>query len=342
MAPDLKSDLKSDLPSALPPALESCWILTDGKIGDEAPCIGVAEELGLTYELRHVHPRKFFAWFMPRGPIDPREAPDQPESPLAPPFPDIAIGSGRRAIAYLRRLKKESGGKTFTICLKDPRTGTSAADFIWVPEHDRLRGDNVLVTPTSPHRFSATRLTELKAAADPRIDALRPFKVAVLIGGNSRHHSFTPEDCQRLAGGLKEVMQQPDVSLMITLSRRTPAELEQAIKELVSQHPGHFLWDGSGDNPYGAMLAKAEALIATADSTNMIGEAACTGKPIHVFEPTGGHAKISRFLGTLRTLGVTHPFPGALKSTTYEPLNATPQIATAIREALSQRVNAPT
>ena len=103
------------------------WVLTDGKAGDELQCLGVAERLGVTPEIRRVKPRSPWAWLMPRGPIDPREAPDRPDSPLHPPFPDIAIASGRRAVAYLRALKQASNGATYTVFLKDPRTGPGTA-----------------------------------------------------------------------------------------------------------------------------------------------------------------------------------------------------------------------
>ena len=33
------------------------WIVTDGKAGDENQCIGLAETLGLDYEIRRVSPR---------------------------------------------------------------------------------------------------------------------------------------------------------------------------------------------------------------------------------------------------------------------------------------------
>lgn len=102
---------------------------------------------------------------MPRfGLIDPREAPDAPDSPLAPPFPDMVIASGRRAVSYLAAIKQASGGRTFTVFLKDPRAGSGIADFIWVPDHDRLRGDNVLVTATGPHRFSRPRIEAARKA----------------------------------------------------------------------------------------------------------------------------------------------------------------------------------
>ena len=43
------------------------WVLTDGKAGDEAQCLGLAEAMGLVPELRMVSPRAPFAWAMPWG-----------------------------------------------------------------------------------------------------------------------------------------------------------------------------------------------------------------------------------------------------------------------------------
>ena len=113
-----------------------------------------------------------FVWLMPRGPIDPRDGPERPNSPIRPPFPDIVIASGRRAVPYLRAVKKASNGLSFTVFLKDPRTGTGAADLIWVAEHDRLRGANVLVTTTSPHRLAPERLAQARANPPAAIAAL--------------------------------------------------------------------------------------------------------------------------------------------------------------------------
>ena len=307
-------------------APSSLWILTDGKAGDVAQCRGVAEALGAPFEERRVAPRAPFSWLMPFGPIDPRERATRPGSPIAPPYPDIAIASGRRAAAYLRHVKRRSGGQTFTVFLKDPRTGPDAADLIWVPEHDKLRGRNVLVTPTSPHRFSAAKLAELRGQHTADIDNLPRPRVAVLVGGDSRHHSFSEDDQNRLLNGLRELAHTSRVHFMITASRRTPAGLAYGLAGL-AKSGDHLYWTGEEPNPYGLYLAKADAIIATADSTNMIGEATATGKPVHVFEPGGGHDKITRFLGTLRHLGVIHPFPGPLKTTTYEPIDATPVIA---------------
>ncbi len=308
------------------PAPSNAWIITDGKAGDLAQCRGVAEALGCEYDIRKIAPRPPFSWWLPYGPTDPREWETRPDSPIAPPYPDVAIASGRRAAGYLRRVKRLSNDYTFTVFLKDPRTGPDTANLIWVPEHDSLRARNVLVTPTSPHRFSRRMLEELRAERVPAIDRLGHPRVAVLIGGDSRHHSFSDEDQNRLIGALRQIVHDQGAHLMITASRRTPPGLAYNLASL-AKSGSHLHWSGDPPNPLAHYLAKADAIVATADSTNMIGEAAATGKPVHVFHPGGGHGKITRFLAALEKEGVIHPFPGPLKTTTYEPIDATPVIA---------------
>lgn len=312
------------------PPTPTIWVLTDGKAGDELQCLGVAERLGVTPQIRHVAPRPPFVWLMPRGPIDPREAPDRPGSPVHPPFPDIVIASGRRAVPYLRAVKKASNGLSFTVFLKDPRTGTGAADLIWVPEHDRLRGDNVLVTTTSPHRLAPGRLVEARANPPDAIAALPAPRAAVLVGGDSRHHRFTAQDITRFASQL-EALAASGVALMGSPSRRTQAPLAEAVAEVFARHGGWW-WDGTGENPYVALLANADTIVATADSTNMIGEAAATGAPILLFEPQGGHGKLTAFSRALERQGAVHRFAGRLDGARYEPVDSTPIIADAVRE----------
>lgn len=303
------------------------WIITDGKAGDLAQCNGVAEAMGLTPSRRVVRPGPPFTWLMPRGPIDPREGPHKPGSPIAPPFPDILITSARRTVPYLRAVKRLSGGRTFTIILKDPRTGPKTADFIWVPAHDPLRAPNVMTTLTSPHNVSRAALDEARQHPPAPIAALKGQRVAVLVGGDSHHHRFKPEDITRFVQSLNQLAAS-GVSLMGSRSRRTPEAMAALVSETFTR-AGGWWWDGQGPNPYIALLANADAIIVTADSVNMIGEAAATGKPVLVFEPSGGHRKIGKFLNGLADHGVVHRFDGHLAGQPYEPLDSTKSIADA-------------
>ncbi|MGO4386388.1 mitochondrial fission ELM1 family protein [Microvirga sp. 2YAF29] len=309
------------------------WVLTDGKAGDELQALSVAEALGLEPEIRRVAPKAPFVWAMPWGPIDPRERPGAPNSPLAPPFPDILIASGRRAVPYLRFVKKASGGRTYTVFLKDPRTRPKVADFIWSPDYDRVRGGNVLTTLTPPHRVSARKIAEARAHPDPRLAHLPHPRVAVLVGGDSRHHRFQDSDIARLVAHLT-TLAETGAGLMMTASRRTPPALRTALAALAKKHDG-FFWAGGSENPYVSLLSLADFIVATADSFNMIGEAAATGRPILVFEPSGGHPKLTVYMDRLKAHGVVHAFEGRLEGQAYQPLNSTPQIADAIARGFS-------
>jgi hypothetical protein len=314
--------MKDDTAERLVPAGTTAWVLASGKAGHEVNCLGVAKALGLEPTLRRVAPRRLFAALAPFGPVDPLDAP-------APPFPDIALAAGRITAPYLRTIKRASQRRTFTIFLQDPRSGRGTADVIWVPEHDRLRGENVIVTLTSPHPLRPELLADARQRPDARISRLPHPRVAFVLGGPSGGHSFTERDVTGLAAIAGQFVSEGK-SVMVTPSRRTPPELAAAISEALTaagRPEASFLWNGSGDNPYIHMLANADAILVTADSKNMVGEAVATGAPVHVFEPTGSDPKVDLFIDRLVAQGAARRWHGTLEHWTYQPIDATSAIA---------------
>lgn len=305
------------------------WIVTDGKAGDENQCLGIAECLGLDAELRRVPASGPFGWFAPWGPIDPRQGPRREGGALHGPLPALVIASGRRAVPYLRACRRMGVG--FTAFLKDPRTGADAADFIWVPEHDSLRGPNVLRTVTSPHRISAPRLAAARAQPDPRLAHLKAPRVAVLLGGDSRHLRYTDEVIARLLAHLRTLVAS-DCALMVTGSRRTPERLREPARALAVENGG-FYWDGSSENPYLALLALARAIVVTSDSVNMVSEAVATGAPVLLCEIEGTPPRHRAMYAALAREGALAPFDGRLTDLRYSPIDATPMIAQALADA---------
>lgn len=304
------------------------WVLTDGKAGDEGQCVAVVEALGLSAEIRRVSPRRPFVWLMPWGPVDPAEAPDRPGSPIAPPLPDLVVASGRRAVPYLRCIRHRSKGATYTVFLKDPRTGPSTADLICAPSYDRVRGPNVVTTLTAPHRVTPERLAEARAVGDARLRHLSEPRAAVLVGGNSRHGRFTASDTERLLAQLRQLTAN-GVSLAITASRRTPPDLAERLRDLAAT-TGGYIWDGAAPNPYVAMLALADAIVVTGDSVNMTSEAVATGAPVLVFELGSASRRHRHFVRQLEEAGCVRSFGGKLERFAYEKLDSTPAIAQAV------------
>ena len=334
----------SPVPSTplLPPDL-TCWIITDGKIGDEVHCFGIAGALGLSAERRLVAPRPPWSWIAPYGPPDWRDRPTHSGSPIAPPYPDIVIASGRRTVPYLLAVKKASGGRTFTVFSKDPYRGRKTADVIYVPAHDALRGDNVIATLTSPHKLTVSGFAEARHTPDPRLAGLPGQRVGMVLGGPSGQYRFTHDDAARLVAIATQILTE-GASLMITPSRRTPDFVTEALATATAaarQAGRVFLWDGEGLNPYLGILALSNAIVITGDSVNMIGEAAMSGAPIHIVESTGGHPKMTWFINKMVEAGAARRWAGRLERFSYAPIDATPEIARGIAERYLRFSEAP-
>ena len=314
------------------------WIITDGKAGMVVQARGVADALGLDYEMKQVDPSGIWRILAPWGPVNPAAKLGQPGSAFAPPWPAIAIATGRASIPYIRAIKKLAGPQTYTVVLQDPKSGPGTADLIWVPRHDKRRGPNVMTTLTSPHSFTPARLNHLVGALPDEIKALPSPRVGVVLGGKNGVYKFTDEDDARFAASLRSLASL-GASFLITPSRRTHQRLISAAEDATRNAP-RILWTGEGANPYPHFLAGADILIVTADSVNMCGEACATGKPVYIFTPSGGSAKFARFHEGLAEHGATRPLPAAFESLegwTYEPLDSASRIADEINRRYAKR-----
>lgn len=313
------------------------WVITDGKAGMEVQVMGVARALEADVDVKRVAPRGIWRLLAPWIGVDPREGFGKAGTQFAPPWPDIALATGRLSIPALRAIRKASP-ETFTVIIQDPRTGADSADVIAVPAHDRLAGENVMHTLTAPHRFSPERLSALRRQVPKEIALLPEPRATVILGGPNAIYKFTAEDSARLGASLASLATL-GVSFLITPSRRTPDHAIKAVEDATAASP-RLIWSGDGENPYEHWLAHGNLFIVTADSINMTGEACATGKPVYVFEPAGGSAKFDRFHESLRRYGATRRLPERfeqLESWTYVPLDSASQIAEEIERRWSQK-----
>lgn len=302
-------------------------VLADGRAGHLSISLGVAEALGLDMTVKPVPQTGMRRLLAPWGPAESRALGNL----LVRPWPAIVLGAGRLTVPYLRAIKRLTEGRIFTVVLQDPRSPLAAADLIWAPEHDRLRGANVIMTLTPPHRFSAQRLAGLRAAVPAAIEALTRPRIAVFLGGPGAGYAYKAADIERLALQFRAIAAR-SVSFMITPSRRTPPELLRALDAATASRP-RILWTGQGDNPYPDFLAHADAIIVTADSASMVGEACATGRPVHVFHPQGGKPKFHRYHAALERHGAARPLSqrtDIAQIWTYRPLDAASEIAAEI------------
>lgn len=311
---------------------EITWILTDGRPGMLNQCLGLAEAVGLPIESKIVHPglpwtlMPVTAWPLPMWSLGAGSA------SLQPPWPRLAIGCGWRSIPFLMEIKRRSGNRTMTVQLQDPRVRTSAFDLVIAPEHDELAGENVISIIGSTNRISPENLAAAATRWQTLVQAYPSPRIAVLVGGRSKAHRFDKADATALGDQLRNLLHQ-GYALMVTTSRRTGDEQTRILREsLNAKHA--FLWDGTGENPLFGMLAHADAILVTSDSTNMMVEAAGTGKPVHVVQLECHNPKFDRLIQRLQHVGAVRIFDGSIGTWTYEPLRETARVAALIREKL--------
>ena len=230
----------------------------------------------------------------------------------APPWPDLLITCGRKAAFLSLAIRRASQGKTQTIHIQDPKCDPQRFDLLVVPEHDRVRGDNVVVTKGAVHRVNAQRLAEGAAHFDALAANLPRPLVAVLIGGSNRNYRVTPEWIAGIAAELSGMCHATGCGLLVTPSRRTSPEAIAALRAGLATDPAQ-IWDGQGENPYFGYLGLADAIVVTADSISMVSEACCTGKPVLVARPPGKSARFDRFFGELLAQGFIRWFDGSLE-----------------------------
>lgn len=311
-----------------------CWTLTDGGIGMVNQAVGLAEAMRLAPEQKVIRPRWPWRALAPALWLRPLAAPGPGSDPLQPPWPDLVISCGSKAVAPALAIGRASSGHTRTIHVQDPTVPPSRFDLVVVPQHDRARGANVIVTLGSMGRTTPQRLAAAAEAARSHYAHLPAPRIAALIGGSNACYRMTAATAARLGEQLVALARAAGGSLLVTTSRRTGAENEHALAARLAGVP-HAHWNGSGENPFFAYLGLADAVVVTCDSVNMVTEAAATGRPVYVAALEGkGSAKFRRFHQAMQDAGITRPFAGRLERWSYPPLCETARVAEEARRRL--------
>ncbi len=318
--------------------LTSCWVISDGRRGIENQALGLAEALSRLMPLEiQIHQLQSGGLFKSLPPFIQLSLKSHPKRyGLPQPYPQIAIGCGRQAIAPLRALKNKRGADIFTIYVQDPRISPAHFDLVIAPSHDQVSGPNVINMIGSPNRVNAEFLQQGAAKFSDKIEALPKPRVAVLIGGTSKTHQLS----QRLHTGHVQAickLAEHGHSIMMTTSRRTPAWAVDAYQEMTKDRRHVWLWDGKGGNPYFAFLGSADAILVTEDSTNMLTEACATGKPVFTLPMKGEPGKFAQLYKALHERCHVEPFTGSIDAPAYEALDETSRIAELIAARLPKK-----
>jgi mitochondrial fission protein ELM1 len=254
---------------------------------------------------------------------------------LTPPWPDLVVACGRSAAVPALTIKRASGGRTIAVQIQNPGVGHTEFDRFVVPEHDRIRVPQVIVTRGAVHRVTQARLAA-EAGRFPALAAMPRPVLSVLIGGTNKAYRLGLQQLGEIAEAIRALLRSNGGSALITPSRRTGGSAILLLRERLKGLSA-AIWDGTGENPYFAFLALADAFLVTADSVSMISEAAATGKPVHIFGLDGGNAKFSRFHAAMQAAGITRPFAGRIESWSYAVPDDTARAGAALRALVLSR-----
>src|SRR5689334_18882942 len=122
------------------------WAIHDGRVGIRNQVLGLAERLGWPFEEKRAELARRWMRFAPAGLVPPPRLASSESDPLEPPWPDLVIGCGQQGAVIAQAIKAASAGRSFIVQIQDPRAARTRFDLLVVPEHDRARGDNVVVT----------------------------------------------------------------------------------------------------------------------------------------------------------------------------------------------------
>ena len=315
------------------------WVITDGRAGNEAQALGLAEALArrrvTDITVQQLAPKPWAArlpaqfWHL----LGTREG-GWPATgyatKLMPPWPDLIIGAGRRIAPLVAAMGKLHGVKTVQVL--DPRMPHVAFGLVVVPEHDQIAAPNVIATIGAVGRISPEWIAAEASLWRSRLAHLPARRVACLIGGPGKSAFWRDEDVDRLVAQVV-ALSRSGIGLMITPSRRTDPVVIASLKADCDPATT-FLWDRTGDNPHPGILGLAEAVLVTADSVNMISEAATAGLPVHVFRIAGQSPKIAAFHCELTRRGITRDFTEVIENWSYTPLVEADRVAAEIEKRL--------
>lgn len=347
---------KTEAPQKSPRRIcsRTIWAVTSGGPGMKSQVMGLARALATHPDDQIIEKTIYLkSWAAPLpGHLNPLGLKSLSEisDPLAPPWPDILITSGRRCSAPSIAIGRASKGRCFRIHLQNPQTPARYFDAIVSMVHDQLSGPNLLQTRTALHKLQRQDLDEARHYWQSKFPAAftNPASAGPLIGlalgGKNKKFGFDEARTEALINLIKNSITSNNARFLITPSSRTESFVKARLQAAFSDNENVWLWNEQGDNPYLAILAHADHLLITADSVSMISEALYTGQPTHIFELNGTSRRHRIFLDTLLDEQLIHKAETTIDFSVHappSPVDETARIAQIIEEIYARHSKGP-
>ena len=248
---------------------------------------------------------------------------------------DVIISCGRKSVIPSIHLKNNSNKKVFNIHIQDPKVDLKHFDFIVAPEHDSIKGQNVISTKGAIHYLTENEINENKDYLNSFIKKDKRIIWTLIMGGPTKYYDYSTKNIKEIFTTLSKLSKEHNFQLVIIPSMRTPTNIIQYANDYFGD--GHTVIMDVDKKAYLSALAIAQNIIVTCDSSSMISEAALTGKPIYVASilPKKNDKRFQKFRNLFRELNIIKNLGEEIEDWNYEKLDETNRVANIIKQKIN-------
>ena len=248
---------------------------------------------------------------------------------------DVIISCGRKSVIPSIHLKNNSNKKVFNIHIQDPKVDLKHFDFIVAPEHDSIKGQNVISTKGAIHYLTENEINENKDYLNSFIKKDERIIWTLIMGGPTKYYDYSTKNIKEIFTTLSKLSKKHNFQLVIIPSMRTPTNIIQYTNDYFGGD--HTVIMDVDKKAYLSALAIAQKIIVTCDSSSMISEAALTGKPIYIASilPKKNDKRFQRFRNLFRELNITRNLGEEVENWNYQKLDETNRVAKIIKQKIN-------
>ncbi len=305
-------------------------LLTQGMHGMVSQVEGLAKALKLNFKHQNIKLKPFWNLIPPKfSPIS--------ENLLTEKFvcdSKVIISCGRKSVIPSIALKKRLGNQIFNIHIQDPKVSFKHFDLIISPDHDGVKGDNVLTTRGSIHYLTKKEILDNSKYLS--LDKKKKQIVSFIIGGPNKYYNYSDDQIHYLFNKVKTVFTPDKFQIVVIPSYRTP---EKVIKKAYNTFSvNHYVVKKIDKKAYLSALAISDFIIVTCDSTSMISEAAVTGKPVYMamMKPRKSIRRFKSFYNQFKNLGIAKELTDTIDNWSYDKLDEVNRIAPLIKDRMKK------
>ncbi|MDC1146354.1 mitochondrial fission ELM1 family protein [Candidatus Pelagibacter sp.] len=306
-------------------------LLTEGMHGMISQVEGLAKALNLDFIHEKIELNNFWKLFPPKlTPVQDFVFKNKINNEF-----DIVISCGRKSVIPSIYLKKKLKNKIINIHIQEPKVSLDNFDFVVAPEHDGLKGSNVLLSKGAVHYLTNSELDENENYLKSRISTEKKI-VTLILGGPTRYYDYNNQVIEGIFSKIEQNFLNNNYQLIVVPSMRTPQNIIEKAKSYFDKD--QIVIPDVDKKAYLSSLKISDHIVVTCDSTSMISEAAITGKPIYVAQmPTiKNNQRFKSFFNLFESLNIIKELNNSVENWTYTKLNETNKIADQIREKIKQ------